>query len=238
MILSLLRRPSATIKFVCAPEDLGVIAEPRPAKTMLPDWFRKLPPVDRQQLGATNSGLTVKRCMPFFDAMATGWILPLAATVRLAVKDEGRTVDAGWEFDRPMVSNHGAHQVAGNPQEPRPPCKFHNYWSIRTPPGWSCLFLPPLNRSGQPFECVAGIVDTDSYTAHIHFPFFATAPDGLHVVEKGTALVQVIPFRRQEASVEAEIRAETADEAAGRRTVFRNTLASDGWYRKHARAAR
>ncbi len=69
-----------------------------------------------------------------------------------------------------MVSNHGAHQVAGNPKEPLPPCKFHNYWSIRTPPGWSCLFVPPLNRAGQPFECVAGIVDTDTYHAHIHFP--------------------------------------------------------------------
>ena len=106
----------------------------------------------------TNNGLTVKRCMPFFDAMATGWLLPLAATVRLEVKDDGRVVNAGWEFDRVMVSNHGAHQVAGNPKEPSPPCKFHNYWSVRTPPGWSCLFLPPLNRPPQPFECVAGII--------------------------------------------------------------------------------
>ena len=45
-----------------------------------------------------------------------------------------------------MVSNHSPFQVAGNPHEPRPPMKFHNYWTIRTPPGWSCLFLPPLNR--------------------------------------------------------------------------------------------
>ncbi|RWN56461.1 DUF6065 family protein [Mesorhizobium sp.] len=232
------QKTSRSIRFSCRPEDHGVIAPPVAAKTVLPDWFRKLPPVDAQQASATNNGLTVKRCMPFLDAMTTGWILPLAATVRLEVKDVGSAVDAGWEFDRVMVSNHGAHQVAGNPREPAPPCKFHNYWSIRTPPGWSCLFLPPLNRPAQPFECVADILDTDTYAAHIHFPFFATAPDGLYVIEKGTPLVQVIPFRREDAALKAEIQAETGAEATERETVYRNTIASEGWYRKWARAAR
>ncbi|TIM25593.1 MAG: hypothetical protein E5Y63_32475 [Mesorhizobium sp.] len=232
------QKTSRSIRFSCRPEDHGVIAPPVAAKTVLPDWFRKLPAVDAQQASATNNGLTVKRCMPFLDAMTTGWILPLAATVRLEIKDGGSAVDAGWEFDRVMVSNHGAHQVAGNPKEPAPPCKFHNYWSIRTPPGWSCLFLPPLNRPAQPFECVAGIVDTDTYAAHLHFPFFATAPDGLYVIEKGTPLVQVIPFRREDSALKAEIQAETGAEATERETVYRNTIASEGWYRKWARAAR
>jgi hypothetical protein len=234
----LLQKEPCTIRFLCSPADREVIAPPVPAKSVLPEWFRKLPAIDQEHLSTTNNGLTVKRCMPFLDAMTTGWILPLAATVRLDIKDGGRSVDAGWEFDRIMVSNHGSHQVAGNPKEPSPPCKFHNYWSIRTPPGWSCLFLPPLNRPPQPFECVAGIVDTDTYTAHIHFPFFATAPDGLYVIEKGTPLVQVIPFRRDDAAVKAEIRAETKDEASERETVYRNTIAGGGWYRKSARAAR
>lgn len=233
-----LSQTTPTIRFLCRPEDSEVIAPPVPAKTVLPDWFRKLPAVDPQHVSTANNGLTIKRCMPFLDAMTTGWILPLAATVRLDIRDEGRAVEAGWEFDRVMVSNHGAHQVAGNPKESRPPCKFHNYWSIRTPPGWSCLFLPPLNRPALPFECVAGVVDTDTYAAHIHFPFFATAPDGLYVVEKGTPLVQVIPFRRADAAIRAEIRAETVEEETRRETIYRNTIAGEGWYRKSARAAR
>jgi Family of unknown function (DUF6065) len=231
-------RQICSIKFLCRPEDEGVIAPPVPAKTVLPEWFRKLPPIDHGKASPNNNGLTVKRCLPFIDAMTTGWLLTLAATVRLEIAEKGTVVNAGWEFDRVMVSNHGAHQVAGNPKEPAPPCKFHNYWSIRTPPGWSCLFVPPLNRAGQPFECVAGMVDTDSYFADIHFPFFATAPDGLYTVEKGTPLVQVIPVRRDDAAVKAEIRAETQMEAKSRDKVFRNTLASDGWYRKFARASR
>ncbi len=121
-------RPAAAarIEFLCRPEDRGVIAEPYPARENLPAWFRKLPPVDKGVQSPTNNGLTVKRCMPFFDALSTGWILPVAATFRLEVRDGGRAVDAGWEFDRTMVSNHSPYQVAGNPREPRPPCKVHN----------------------------------------------------------------------------------------------------------------
>ncbi|MGX9177726.1 hypothetical protein [Mesorhizobium sp. BHbdii] len=46
-----------SIRFVCWPEDYGVIAPPVAAKTVLPDWFRKLPAVDSQQASATNNAL-------------------------------------------------------------------------------------------------------------------------------------------------------------------------------------
>jgi hypothetical protein len=226
------------IEFLCRPEDLGVIAEPVRAPLVLPSWFRQLPGIDRAHVSATNDGLTVKRCMPFLDAMSTGWILPLAATVRLEIRDGGATVTGGWNFDREMVSNHGPEQVAGNPHEPRPPMKFHNYWTVRTAKGWSCLFVPPLNRPNAVVEVFAGIVDTDTYTAPINFPFVATAADGVHVLEKGTPLVQVIPFRRVDSTIGGTVRAETADEAEARTQISRNTQAGAGWYRRHARASR
>jgi len=231
-------RKTPTIEFLCAPEDEGVIAPPVPAKTHMPDWFKRLPAIDKTKYGTGDTGLTVKRCMPFIDAMTTGFILPLAATVRLEIRDGGATVTAGWDFDRTMVSNHGTHQVAGHPASPSPPCKFHNYWTIRTPPGWSCLFVPALNRPDPVFEPAAGVVDTDTYVAPVHFPFFVRAPDGLYELEKGTPMVQVIPFRRETTALEMVARAETAADAAERQRVFRNTIASTGWYRKFARAQR
>lgn len=226
------------IEFLCAPEDKGVIAEPVPARERLPDWFRKLPAVDKTQLSTTNNGLTIKRCMPFLDALMAGWILPLAATVRLEISDSGRNVDTGWDFDRPMVSNHNAYQVAGHPSQPRPPSKFHNYWTIRTPKGWSCLFVPPLNQPNGVVDVVAGIVDTDEYHALINFPFFATAPDGLYTLEKGTPLVQVIPFKRSDVALPGVVRAETAAETAARLRIRRATDSGDGWYRQEAREKR
>lgn len=238
MALSLLRKPEPKLTFLCRKEDEGIIPAPVRAKTALPEWFRKLPPVTESRVSANDSGLTVKRCMPFLDAMTTGWVIGLAATVRMEVSDEGRTVDCGWDFDRTLVSNHASHQVAGNPRDPMPPCKFHNYWTIVTPPGWSCLFVPPLNRPNGAFEIVSGVVDTDTYQSEIHFPFFATGEDGLHVLERGTPIVQVIPFRRETSDLAADIRSESEEEATTRKTILRKTQASAGWYRKFARAQR
>ncbi len=238
MNLSILKKPQPKITFLCRKEDEGIIPAPVRAKTALPDWFRKLPPVTEARVSTNDSGLTVKRCMPFLDAMATGWVIGLAATVRMEILDKGQTVNCGWDFDRTLVSNHASHQVAGNPREPLPPCKFHNYWTIRTPPGWSCLFVPPLNRPNGVFEVVAGVVDTDTYQSEIHFPFFATGEDGLHVLERGTPIVQVIPFRRETTDLDGDIRSESEDERATRKSILRKTLAADGWYRKFARAQR
>jgi hypothetical protein len=232
------RQPEPLLEFLCAPEDHGVIAEPQPAKAVLPDWFRKLPAVDSSVLSATNNGLTIKRCMPFLDAMTTGYILPAAATIRLEISDSGKKVNAGWEFDKVMVSNHGSYQIAGHPCGDRPPMKVHNYWTIRTPPGWSCLFMQPLNRHGLPVEIIAGVVDTDTYASLINFPFIATAADGLHVIERGTPLVQVIPFRRDTSHIPARIAAETAEESETRWRILRSTQAGEGWYRKLARSKR
>ena len=158
--------------------------------------------------------------------------------MRIEIKDGGKTVNTGWEFDRVMVSNHNPFQVAGHPRQPRPPNKFHNYWTIRTPPGVSCLFMAPLNRDNSLVEIVAGIVDTDTYTSLINFPFFAIAADGIYTLAKGTPLVQVIPFHRADASMDAEIKAETPTDAAARQHIYRSTQTREGWYRRFSRARR
>jgi hypothetical protein len=233
-----MRHRAPTIEFLCRDDDRGVIAEPIPARNELPAWFRQLPGVDRDHLSATNDGLTVKRCLPFLDALGTGWIIPLAATVRLEVRDDGKHVDAGWEFDRPMVSNHSAFQIAGHPTEPRPPMKFHNYWTVRTSPGWSCLFVPPLNRPNSVVTVMSGVVDTDRFPTPVNFPFVVSAPDGVHVLPKGTPLVQVIPFRRDHAAIDGTVRAERQSERDTRTRSHRAVMAGGSWYRRHARAAR
>ena len=206
---------------------------------MLPDWFRRIAPIDLEHVAARDNGITVKRCMPFLDALSTGWILPLAAEVRLEIMDSGKTVDSGWEFDRTMVSNHSPHQITGHPSMPRPPCKFHNYWAIRTPPGWSCLFVPPLNRSNGVFEVVAGIVDTDTYAAHIHFPVLSrsvrtactSSRRARHSCRSSLCAAPTPPSA-------AKFGPKPHEEAGERERVYRNTIAGTGWYRKVARAKR
>jgi hypothetical protein len=98
--------------------------------------------------------------------------------------------------------------------------------------------VPPLNRPNDVVEVLSGVVDTDAYVAPVNFPFLATGEDGVHILAKGTPLVQVIPFERFDERLEAVVSAEPAEAAAERERVHRNTLAGEGWYRDHARAPR
>ena len=37
--------------------------------------------------------------------------------------------------------------------------KFINKWLIETPPGYSCLFIHPMNRVEERYKIIEGIVD-------------------------------------------------------------------------------
>ena len=77
------------------------------------------------------------------------------------------------------------------------PFKWSSTWYIQTPPGWSCLFTHPSGHGDLPFRTISAIVDTDVYKQEIAFPFWLL--DSFEgVIEKGTPIVQVIPFKRQE----------------------------------------
>ena len=56
------------------------------------------------------------------------------------------------------------------------------------------------------------------------------------MIEKGTPLVQVIPFPR--AALEGVVRAETPVETAERERHHRATTAGGGWYRARSRSGR
>ena len=78
--------------------------------------------------------------------------------------------------------------------------KLLNPWTIKTPPGYSCLFLPPMNNSDDRFSIIPGIVDTDTFPYEINFPIIINGdkyPILETVIKIGTPIVQVIPFKRE-----------------------------------------
>lgn len=186
------------IEFLCAEEDYGIIPAPYPARKNIPDWFKALP----MKLG--NGGLrtsTIKRCSPFLDALSVGYIIPLAADVEFVSNQDGSGVDYKWRFHKKMVENHQQDQIttakSPNPLDPRPPIKFLNYWMMKTPPEYSLLFLPPLNRIEDRFVCYSGMVDSPYYQyEYVNFPFFFMKNGFSGIIEAGTPLVQVIPIRK------------------------------------------
>ena len=85
--------------------------------------------------------------------------------------------------------------------------KVLNPWVIETPPGYSCLFLPPLNNADDRFSIIPGIVDTDTFENEINFPFIVNGdkyPILESTIKVGTPYVQVIPFKRDNWKMKVE----------------------------------
>ena len=185
-------------------------AHPLPIKKLIPDWYKKLS-ADKD---------TVKNCMPFLDTLTTGYALPLTsdlivkfnhietddtivrcpheASVRFAVENNLNvavnpleTVHPRWQLEGSPLLNKNRNQTIQKIIWP---------WTIKTSPGYSCLFLPPMNNRDDRFEILSGIVDTDKYPLEINFPFVLNGDKYQRLdtkIKKGTIFAQCIPFKRE-----------------------------------------
>lgn len=180
------------IEFHTKPEMLHDFPAPYPANRNLPDWLRQMPAE-----GAPGM-TTVKRCPPFLEAMTAGYIIPLPADITLTVHAD-RIDMAITGYNEPLAGLHTQEQFPGAPFSHMPALKFHCPWLIKTPPGYSTLFLPPLNRFDAPFVAFSGIVETDTYYRALAFPAVCLLQPGQQVVlKRGMPLVQAIPIKRDE----------------------------------------
>lgn len=217
------------IEFICENVDWDVIPKPFASRKYIPEWFRKLSPKINREDKLENS--TIKRCPPFLDAMTTGWIIPLCADIQIETNDDASGLTWKHNFYKPVIESHTHEQVKGNPEEPKPPMKFLNYWMVKVPKGYSVLFIPPLNRPDPRFECIAGYVDCDQYFEYINFPFFFKQPNFTGIIEAGTPLVQVIPVKRKASISKSNIRVFTEDELALRALTRRRRQSHESYYR-------
>ncbi|QRV15006.1 hypothetical protein JMJ58_19180 [Haloterrigena salifodinae] len=221
------------IEFVCKKENYGAIPEPIPANRVLPDWYKQLGQyVDggNERDGIQQS--TVKRCAPFMEAMTAGWIIPLAGDVEFHAKDGH--VNYNWGFAEELVSAHNMEQVGGMmfPNHEWPVLKWHNYWCVKVPEGYSLLVMAPLNRIEPRFQPFAGIVDADQYFNFINAPFMWTAGEFDGVIEQGTPIVQVIPFRRDAFITDGSVREMTDEEELEMTQTQRRLGSNESMYRE------
>jgi len=187
---------------------------PTPCKLNIPDWFK--------ELKHTENNLTIKGCIPVLDSLTTGYILKIPIdlhiehnTVNENTKRTTRIITSPNSYTSPSEPNvnvntydnlsvHPIKQVGNKcpftqKNKNLPFHKIMNPWTIKTPSGYSCLFLPPLNNSDDRFSIVPAIVDTDSYANEINFPFVVNGdkyPILKSTIKEGTPFVQVIPFKR------------------------------------------
>lgn len=229
-----------TVTFRCLPELEPVLPRPIPAVQGLPVWFKSLPQKGFSQTESRDV-MTIKKCPPVLDAMTYGFLMPLAADLRI---ENG---EFSWDFDVPpaSISNfsqspidfHDGAQVAGTPffEDDRFVIKFNNFWTIETPPGYSMLITHPHNRADLPFTTLSGLVDTDTFSEGlINFPARWHDVNFSGVLPKGTPVAQCIPVKREMWQARFE---PLAADAAERLGEIASALATEtGVYRRQFRA--
>jgi hypothetical protein len=176
-----------------------VLEKPKPASASVPQWYKDIESYVDGKKEPTIDGIfaneTVKKCMPVFDMITAGYIITSPADVYV------RQIDGmpyyNWSgYD--ALGFHSTEQTVGHPSingsDPSP--KWINPWAIKTPKGWSTLFIQPAHRESL-FTILPGIVDTDTYTNPVNFPFRLNDNSFEGMIPAGTPIAQVIPIKRE-----------------------------------------
>jgi hypothetical protein len=209
----------STHKFVLQDQD---IIRPYPAKKNVPNWYKQM----SNYINNDIKNKTIKKCLPFLDTLTAGYIIPSSNDIKFEVKEVEGKKDIFYVPNGNTVAQqkginisthlhniyHPVEQIGG--KDSFLAKKNHNFnvfkflspWWIKTPPGYSCLFISPMNNENENYEIIKGIVDTD--TQHeVNFPMFFKKIESFFIA-KGDPVVQVIPFKRESWKMKIEERTE------------------------------
>ena len=216
------------IEFICNEQySYTDLEKPEPIKLHIPDWYKKLDHNLKIRtikgcmpfLDTLTTGYVLKMPQDLYVEFNVDQTHPETGEI---IKDEKTNkprkdirYSYGMKGYQDIISakqinlnsdnrqHHDTYQLEGAKMIERnknfPFMKILNPWLIKTPPGYSCLFVPPLNNCDDRFDIIPGIVDTDVWDLEINFPFVFNGHkyETLEtVIKRGTPYVQVIPFKR------------------------------------------
>lgn len=236
------------IKFIAIGEKSAFFNNfPELAKKNIPYWYRKTPKFLNQdkklQLTESNNpNVTMKSCIPFLDALTTGYVWKLPADIEISKKDDAFIVR--WRLNDNWIDIHSPEQVPKLPipieiNQQSAVFKFIANFRIKMPKGYSTLYVPPLNQYNLPIRVFSGVVDNDTYPLEVNFPFQIVKNlenEECMIIEKGTPIVQIIPIKREK-WISKNIR--DLDYKAYFETVnkylskIKNAYKEQSWVRKH-----
>jgi hypothetical protein len=204
---------SQKIKFIARSEfGFKTQLRPYPASEKLPDWYKKYPPYefrsknpDGKKLIVENgiSNASYRKCMPMLDAMTSGYLIDLFADIIISKDGDYTRID--WRSTKDVMDTYMIFDPHGESSKMvEPPIgysnsvfKYLNTWIPITPPGYSCLITEPFGFRNGPFKAIPAVIDTDKSTIDLSFPMWLKK-DFEGIVEKGTPMVQITPFKRDD----------------------------------------
>jgi hypothetical protein len=233
-----------TIKFLQMYKQLAdVVPLPEPATRNVPSWYKDQPTVagNDQTPDRGQMKLTVKKCQAFFDAMSAGYILKVPVDIHLDTTDGKFNLQIPGHLNKyrsGLISEHGAEQVSHLPIDRDVYCdkilRIHPTWMVKTQEGYSSLFTTPMHQELSPLKAIDAIVDTDTYFTDGHLSFLVKK-NFKGVIKQGTAMSQVIPFKREDWEMEVDKDFDMAlieEQAMKVRSTFQNGYRLKFWQKK------
>jgi len=173
---------------------------PRPAREVIPDWWKSMPnyrDFSHSMHAKGDAESTGKRCVPIVDSIMSGYMFFLPTDISVEEHDEDVWFEPAYV---PFIDYHPKEQIQEHPWYPegwsRVP-KWQNTIGMKTPAGWSTFFTTPSHHD-LPFKIMPGVVDTDTFNLPVAFPFVLEDPEWRGVIPAGTPIAQAIPFERQD----------------------------------------
>jgi hypothetical protein len=233
------------ITFVCSmPKMEDAFPEPEPLSKNIPEWYKlqKSYMNNDKTPQDGNQKLTVKKCQAIFDVISMGYTLKSPYDIYIDTSDgEKLKYDLAGKVGprRPLTGTHGKEQFDEMPIDPdfyvRDLLRLNMIWLIKTQPGYSCLFINPMLSDSSPLMAVPGVIDTDEFYPSGLFSFFVKK-NYKGIIKKGTPLLQVIPFKREDYSHEIikdmDINNKLDEQSFQIRTVFNSGYKSIFWKKK------
>jgi len=195
-----------TIDFIAHNEDTVRSFKPVLAKSMQPEWWKKMKVFSDQQGAQTQ---TIRACPAMDDWLKSGWLIISQHDIEVVNGNADGVPDTNFKVatnpkDRIASPNHPHAQLSsftpwGLPGKVRDAFKLRAPWTIKTPPGYSTIYLDPFLHANKYFSVWQGIIDTDKFNANQDNAQMIFYPKVDHdfTIPKGTALCQIIPYKRE-----------------------------------------
>ena len=129
------------------------------------------------------------------DTLTAGYIIPLMADVIVNTRDGFPEIN--WKIKRDIFEVHNKQEVEAPDGYYHQMFKYLNPWIPQLPKGYSALIVPCFGYPNSPFRPLSGIIDYDKTMHPLQAPVFVKqGTEG--VIEKGTPMMQIIPFKRSD----------------------------------------
>jgi hypothetical protein len=199
------------IEFFCKDENVLKYWPPKPASSCVTEEILNLENPKERYKSEERPVVNVKSCIPAMDYMTSGYIIHNAYEVELSTVfnnfKEAITIKTAETIKQDSIDTFARKSMAVFEKDTCPMnkhdvkikqyFKFRSMWSIKTPPGYSCLVMQPFYLPDNEIQILPGIIDTDSYHLPISVTGYVISKDKIRI-PPSTPLLQVIPFKRDD----------------------------------------